>query len=123
MSNAWQAATRPCSIDTDANAGGPVTSPAAKTPGAVVSNRSSTTMFRAQSTATPATSSPRSSELADATRRDDDLARIQRRPVTKSYDDPVRIPIATGRMTGIDDDLHSRLDEGLLQPATRSARP
>jgi hypothetical protein len=34
--SAWQAARRPCSMDTDASAGGPMTSPAAYTPSAVV---------------------------------------------------------------------------------------
>ena len=43
--SAWQAARRPCSIDTDASAGGPMTSPAAYTPRAVVWRFSSTWMW------------------------------------------------------------------------------
>ena len=36
MSKAWHMATRPCSADTEASAGGPMTSPAAKTPATAV---------------------------------------------------------------------------------------
>src|SRR4029453_14846176 len=57
---AWHTATLACSIATEARPGGPIRSPAAHTPGAVVAYRSSTLTQPRSSTLTPASASPRS---------------------------------------------------------------
>ena len=50
---AWQAASRPCSIEVEASAGNPITSPAAKMPGTLVSKAEVSTGTRLFSSATP----------------------------------------------------------------------
>jgi len=112
MSNAGQAATRPCSIDTDANAGGPVTSPARRRQAPSSRTVRSTTMFRRDRR------QPRQHPVQGlrSCRRDPPRRRpcsIQRRPSPSRT--TTRPHYRNRRMTGIDDDLPFPTRRRLLQ--------